>query len=436
MIIASSSITLARVNDGSDGNGVKSVTRYYILQSSAPSKPTTNPPDGWTTTEPTYTSGSTDSLYFCDLTTFSDGTWAYSTVSKSSSYEAAKEAWNKAQNAQNTANNAQNDINNLEIGGRNLLKNSESLEFNAYSGSAITREKDVTVVEWGTSEATRVYGTRGTNIIALLMSDNSQCFPETNQEYSGSVYIKNNGSNTIWIGRMYNVNRIDAISAGESKRAHFTYNPSSSTTTIMQMQIYVSTEGEAFDVTYWRPKWEKGNKSTDWTPAPEDVEAVIDDKANELSVSITEQTANVLATAESIILEALTSYTKSNDFVSFQETVSSQLTLLSNEMTLQFEQKTDQINAMNETLNSRINEITKYFTFDINGITIGQSNSPYKVIIDNDRYSMTVNDVEVMWIADGKVYTPEIEITKSFKLFGYEIDQDSSGNVNCGYIGG
>lgn len=106
MIIASSSITLAQVNDGSDGNGVKSVNRYYILKSSAPSKPTSNPPDGWTTTEPTYTSGSTDSLYFCDLTTFSDGTWAYSTVSKSSSYEAAKEAWNKAQNAQDVAEEA------------------------------------------------------------------------------------------------------------------------------------------------------------------------------------------------------------------------------------------------------------------------------------------------------------------------------------------
>ncbi len=85
---------------GDAGRGTESVTRYYILQAStveAPSKPTTNPPpSGWTDTEPTYTSGSTDSLYFCDLTVFSDGTWSYSEVSKSSSYEAAKEAYNKA----------------------------------------------------------------------------------------------------------------------------------------------------------------------------------------------------------------------------------------------------------------------------------------------------------------------------------------------------
>lgn len=100
---ASCTVTLSCYRD------TQSVTRYYKLQSStatAPSKPTTKPPSGWEDAEPSYSSGSTNTLYFCDLTVFSDGTWAYSTVSKSSSYEAAKEAWNKANNAQNTANGA------------------------------------------------------------------------------------------------------------------------------------------------------------------------------------------------------------------------------------------------------------------------------------------------------------------------------------------
>ena len=75
--------------------------RYYLLQASTlspPDKPTKKPPGGsWSDTEPSYTSGSTNTLYFVDLTVFSDGTWAYSSVSKSSAYEAAKEAYNKAQ---------------------------------------------------------------------------------------------------------------------------------------------------------------------------------------------------------------------------------------------------------------------------------------------------------------------------------------------------
>lgn len=80
--------------------------RYYLLQASnlsAPDKPTKKPPGGsWSDTEPSYTSGSTNTLYFADLTVFSDGTWAYSSVSKSSAYEAAKEAYNKAQQVMDT----------------------------------------------------------------------------------------------------------------------------------------------------------------------------------------------------------------------------------------------------------------------------------------------------------------------------------------------
>ena len=103
MIKASATVTITCYRD------TKSITRYYKLQAStasAPSKPTTNPPSGWDDSEPSYTSESTNTLYFCDLSAFSDGTFSYSTVSKSSSYEAAKEAYNKAQNAQNTANDS------------------------------------------------------------------------------------------------------------------------------------------------------------------------------------------------------------------------------------------------------------------------------------------------------------------------------------------
>ena len=94
-IKARASITISRIVD------ISTVTRYYKLQSSTtivPSKPTTNPPSGWTTTEPSYSSGSTDTLYFVDCTVMTNGTFSYSAVSKSSSYEAAKEAYNKAAN--------------------------------------------------------------------------------------------------------------------------------------------------------------------------------------------------------------------------------------------------------------------------------------------------------------------------------------------------
>ena len=91
---------------GEKGVDVTATCRYYLLQASsldAPDQPALNPPGGsWSKTEPSYTSGSTNTLYFVDLTVFSDGTWAYSSVSKSSAYEAAKEAYNKAQQVTET----------------------------------------------------------------------------------------------------------------------------------------------------------------------------------------------------------------------------------------------------------------------------------------------------------------------------------------------
>ena len=100
--------TGAQGPQGEKGVDVTATCRYYLLQASsldAPDQPALHPPGGsWSETEPSYTSGSTNTLYFVDLTVFSDGTWAYSSVSKSSAYEAAKEAYNKAQAVQEVLN--------------------------------------------------------------------------------------------------------------------------------------------------------------------------------------------------------------------------------------------------------------------------------------------------------------------------------------------
>lgn len=123
---ASSNITLFHVID------IDSTTIYYLLQSSTanpPSKPTTDNPGGnWTTTEPTYTEGSTNTLYTVTKTKFSDGTFEYTPVSKSTSYEAAKAAYNKAYNTENTLNNY--------ISSKELIVGTQTAATNAWTGVA------------------------------------------------------------------------------------------------------------------------------------------------------------------------------------------------------------------------------------------------------------------------------------------------------------
>lgn len=79
------------------GVDVASVDTYYKLQASTasvPQKPTTESPSGWSTTEPGYDGTTTNTLYTCQKTTLTDGTFYWGAVSKSSSYEAAKQAAN------------------------------------------------------------------------------------------------------------------------------------------------------------------------------------------------------------------------------------------------------------------------------------------------------------------------------------------------------
>lgn len=98
---AAGQITLTSVVD------VSAVYRYYLLQSSTAARPSAPavfpPPSPWDDTEPGYTEGATNSLYTTECTVFSDGSFLYSLVSLSSSYEAAKVAYNKATNALNQA---------------------------------------------------------------------------------------------------------------------------------------------------------------------------------------------------------------------------------------------------------------------------------------------------------------------------------------------
>lgn len=153
-IKASASITLSCVVD------VSSSTRYYKLQASTlakPTKPTSKPPSGWITTEPTYTAGSTNSLYLTDLTVFSDGTFAYSDVSLSSSYEAAKAAYNKAVEAAKTASNyISHSSKGLVVGnmtdnvlGNNVLIDSDSVDIR--NGETVLSSFGANSIELGKS---------------------------------------------------------------------------------------------------------------------------------------------------------------------------------------------------------------------------------------------------------------------------------------------
>lgn len=291
---ASASITLSFMVD------VYASYRYYKLQAStasAPNAPTVFPPStssGWDDTEPSYTSGSTNTLYFVDCTVFTDDSFAYSKVSISSSYEAAKEAWNKANNAQKTADDAKDkadDVNvkidNLEVGGRNLLLYSSDMPSYWYTVDAsgasqigtVEYQNDGSVLVTNSDSNTRFHYKSMISVQSgetyTISCEYKEVSGDQPHQYQIGLYTPNETS-VSWIA---NKGTKTSIANGWIKTFHTFTIPSD----VDHIEIYFRSGSDfaLYTHEYYirHPKLEKGNKATDWTPAPEDVDNAIDDAA-------------------------------------------------------------------------------------------------------------------------------------------------------------
>ena len=223
---ASATVTLSSIRD------LQSCTRYYLLQSSTlspPAKPTAKPPGGsWTTTEPSYTSGSTNSLYFCDLNVFTDGDFAYSDVSLSSSYEAAKAAYNKAQAAEGAAAQAlsstecivgtQTASTNAWTGRASFASLTDGqviLYWLPYAGTSTAATLNLTLSGGGTTGAKNVYISSTTRCTTHIAAGNM-----VQMVYRASVSIGGTAYTGWWISRTQNSDTYDRIRFNNSIKAN------------------------------------------------------------------------------------------------------------------------------------------------------------------------------------------------------------------------
>lgn len=101
------------------------------------------------------------------------------------------------------------------------------------------------------------------------------------------------------------------------------------------------------------------------------------------------------------------------------------------------QQLNEAVAGVNEDMQEKFNTIAKFFSFGVDGLTIGEVNSPYKIVIDNDELIIMANDTVVQrFDSEGRSLIPELNVTRMLTLLGYQITRDSDGNVNCHYVGG
>lgn len=332
-------------------------------------------------------------------------------------------------------NKVQKNLDDLEVGGRNLLLNSNITYTVTGTGTAASYTSSNPPIKYDVNfdELSKIPVGNYITMSVYVKIENA-VFGGSGSKRCGfeASLVREDGSmkySGVWIQACDNFEgRISNILPILEKDIF----------TGVNAQPYLYVQGlVSGTVTISQPKLEVGTKATAWTPAPEDVDKAIVDKGEELGQVIVEQSQSAKDAANAYTDEKLNDYVESDDFISFEKDVSARLDVMDENVTISIETLTKQIVAVNNELTTNHNLILKYFEFGENGLVIGVTDNPYKTRIDNDRYSMTMNNVEILYFdGNGKGYIPDLTIDRAFNLLGLRFEKDSNGNLNCEYNGG
>lgn len=150
---------------------------------------------------------------------------------------------------------------------------------------------------------------------------------------------------------------------------------------------------------------------------------------------VLEQMTSITRDMEQILLSALAKYVKDSEFEEFKMTLETEFGVLASGIFGRVTSVEESVEKVNEDLQEKFNTITKYFTFNVDGMTIGQTDNPNKVVIDNDEITILVGDKVVQTFkSDGTGLIPILKVTTMANIMGLQVTQDSS-HINWDYVG-
>ena len=112
-----------------------------------------------------------------------------------------------------------------------------------------------------------------------------------------------------------------------------------------------------------------------------------------------QQITDLQQNVNSIILSALENYVETGDFNSYKEEVSTKLSVLTDQLSIDITKVTERIDKVDGDLQSKYSEITKAFRFTSDGLIIGETGNEILLRLDNDVLQFVRNN------------TPELQIT-------------------------
>ncbi len=367
-----------------------------------------------------------------------------------------------------TVSEVRTEIDNIEIGGRNLALNSaanyESPGFNVPT-STMAGENDYTITdeEYNGAKIAKWSGS-ATSIYSgpyFGLSTHLGVVLEVGQVYTVSAWLKADAQTTARNSSLAEGQTVisSAVDVGTNwRRVHVVFE---ATKTDGNICFYTAANATA-DAPYIYMcgiKIEKGNKATDWTPAPEDVAA--DTAAAKTEASEAQATADEnavrLTSAESVIEQLVDSIsmiiTDENGTSLFEQTSegwSFNLADISNnldnaqtalgELENSLSDTDSAVDVLREALGN-VESKTAYINIgtDDNGspcIELGKQGNDFIVRITNEAVDFFDGTSKVAYISNKSLYITKAVVTGELQIGSFVLGNRPNGNFGLQYKGG
>ena len=170
----------------------------------------------------------------------------------------------------------------------------------------------------------------------------------------------------------------------------------------------------------------------------ESLRLVVDTAKDEALDATGEAVAQIALTAEQIRSEVKRDYATNDQMSQVTETLSTLAEQSENNFTWTVTKVNEIIEdaaASDNLTREQLNLIHTYMRFGEDGLTIGKAGNPLTFRVVNDRLAFYMNDTEVAYLSDNKLYVTQAEILARLQIGKFAYEPQSNGNLSVIYTG-
>lgn len=171
-----------------------------------------------------------------------------------------------------------------------------------------------------------------------------------------------------------------------------------------------------------------------WKKFTEDV----DEELENIRQTMTEQNTAVVNTAESIIMSALERYVETSNYEEFRQTLKSELDVMAEQISMNFNSTTEQITNVDGDLQSVVEELEKHFEFSVDGLVIKAGEGSMELLLDNDLIRFMKNGQQFGWWDGVDFHTGNIvvKVNERAQFGNFAFVPRSNGSLSFLKVGG